>query len=150
MNGRMATTPEEAIANLCDAHFPTLTPLSEQKKNDNIERAATSRQSTTIRSFDFLRNDIISKAINTFCTNKAPGLDGITPAILKLLGPNCIELLRHIFSCQLSLQYTPSALRTSKVDFIPKIGKDNYCLPKSYRPISLTPFLFKFKFSIKY
>ena len=42
-----------------------------------------------------------------------------------------------------SLNYTPSTLRTSKVIMIPKQGKDDYTLAKSYRPISLTPFLFK-------
>ena len=54
-----------------------------------------------------------------------------------------MEVLRYIYACQLSLHYTPDVLRTSKIVFIPKLGKDDYCEAKSYRPISLTPFLFK-------
>ena len=44
---------------------------------------------------------------------------------------------------QMTLGYTPSTLRTSKVTFIGKMGKEDYTLPKSFRPISLTPFIFK-------
>ena len=39
--------------------------------------------------------------------------------------------------------YTPQIWRQSKVIFIPKPGKDDYAQAKSFRPISLTPFLFK-------
>ena len=39
--------------------------------------------------------------------------------------------------------YTPQIWRQSKVIFIPKLGKDDYSKAKSFRPISLTPFLFK-------
>ena len=34
-------------------------------------------------------------------------------------------------------------MHTSKVIMLAKPGKDDYTLPKSYRPISLTPFIFK-------
>ena len=39
--------------------------------------------------------------------------------------------------------YTPLLWRQSKVIFIPKLGKEDYSKAKSFRPISLTPFLFK-------
>ena len=43
----------------------------------------------------------------------------------------------------LSLRYSPQNMRMSKVIMLAKTGKDDYSLPKSYRPISLTPFMFK-------
>ena len=39
--------------------------------------------------------------------------------------------------------YVPSRHCESKVIFIPKAGKDDYSLPKSFRPISLTSCIFK-------
>ena len=48
-----------------------------------------------------------------------------------------------LYNDMIRLNYTPSNLRTSKVIMLPKQGKEDYTLPKSYRPISLTPFLFK-------
>jgi hypothetical protein len=39
--------------------------------------------------------------------------------------------------------YVPMAWRQVKVVFIPKPGRDTYCRPKDYRPISLISFLLK-------
>ena len=65
------------------------------------------------------------------------------PEILKLLSDECLELIIELYNMMLTIRYTPANLRTSKVIVIPKPGKDDYAIPKAYRPISLTPFLFK-------
>ena len=83
------------------------------------------------------------KALESFGNRKAPGMDGLTPEVLKLLSDECLELLIILYDDMITLNYTPSVLRTSKVIMIPKSGKDDYSKAKSYRPISLTPFLFK-------
>ena len=85
----------------------------------------------------------LRKALNTFGSKKAPGLDGLTPEVLKLLSDECLDLVAELYNEMLSLNYTPSNLRTSKVIMIPKAGKPDYSIPKAYRPITLTPFLFK-------
>ena len=63
--------------------------------------------------------------------------------MLKLVSDECLDLFEELFNEMLSLGYTPLIMRTSKVIMIPKAGKEDYSVPKSYRPISLTPFLFK-------
>ena len=85
----------------------------------------------------------LRKTLDTFGSNKAPGLDGLTPEVLKLMSEECLELLAELYNEMTTLNYTPSNMRTSKVIMIPKTGKPDYSAPKAYRPISLTPFLFK-------
>ena len=62
---------------------------------------------------------------------------------MKLFSDEILTLLQRLYDSMISLNYTPSVLRTSKVIMIPKPGKEDYTIAKSYRPISLTPFLFK-------
>ena len=106
--GDMATSPEEAVENLCSAHFPTAIPLDDDKREAKIEKANSERGQVTITTPDYLEPHILKKAIKTFNSHKSPGLDGITPELMKLFGDNCLKLLSHLFSCQLSLQYTAS------------------------------------------
>ena len=142
-DGNLATSPEEAISNLCDAHFPSAKNMQTETRNQHIAQAHTLHGTVMLKRHQWIRDDIIAKALKSFQNGKAPGLDGITPELLKLSGDRTRETLRLIFDMQITLGYTPSALRTSKVTFIGKVGKEDYTLPKSFRPISLTPFIFK-------
>jgi hypothetical protein len=54
-----------------------------------------------------------------------------------------IPQLQHIYDAAITCGYTPNIWRQSKLIFIPKANKADYGQAKSYRPISLTPFLFK-------
>ena len=47
-------------------------------------------------------------------------MEGITPNILKLSGDNSIKALKLLFDMQITLGYTPTVLRTSKVASIGK------------------------------
>ena len=141
--GRLATSPEETIDILCKAHFPDAKPLQQREINEYIQNSSRTIGKKEVKEFTWIREDIITKAINSFKNNKAPGLDGITPNMLKLSSNNAVKALKLLFEMQISLGYTPTVLRTSKVAFIGKAEKDDYSLPKSFRPISLTPFIFK-------
>jgi hypothetical protein len=70
-------------------------------------------------------------------------MDGIFPALLqegqKILIP---YLIRNFRAC-LATGYVPSMWRQVKVVFKPKPGRNSYCGPKDFRPISLTSFLLK-------
>ena len=48
-----------------------------------------------------------------------------------------------IYKASIALHFTPTKWKSSKVVYIPKIGKDDYALAKSYRPISLMNYLLK-------
>ena len=43
----------------------------------------------------------------------------------------------------IALHFTPTKWKSSKVVYIPKVGKDDYAQAKSYRPISLMNYLLK-------
>jgi hypothetical protein len=54
-----------------------------------------------------------------------------------------IPYLIRIFRACLVSGYVPAVWCQVKVVFIPKPGRNSYCGPKDFRPISLTSFLLK-------
>jgi hypothetical protein len=70
-------------------------------------------------------------------------MDGICPALLQEGREVLVPYLVRIFRAYLAAGYVPPAWRQVKVVFIPKLGRNTYCGPKDYRPISLTLFLLK-------
>jgi len=81
--------------------------------------------------------------IDSFSPYKSPGADGIFLALLQEGREVLIPCLIRIFRACLATGYVPSTWRQVKVVFIPKPGKNNYCGPRDFRPISLTSFLLK-------
>jgi hypothetical protein len=86
---------------------------------------------------------LIKQVFSSFHKYKAPGPDEIKPIVLQHLPPPAIYYIKHIYTACLNLGYTPSHWSNSKALFLPKPGKPDYQDPRAYRPISLTPFLFK-------
>jgi ribonuclease HI len=82
-------------------------------------------------------------AIKRFHPYKAPGDDGIFPALLQKGLEYLVDPLVGIYKACLCLGYVPTQWRKVKVVFIPKPGKDDYSSAKAFRPISLMSFLLK-------
>lgn len=80
-----------------------------------------------LRSKVIVIEDTAKGAILDFSTFNSPGLDGVYSALIS--GRN--------ISASLALKCIPKAW---KVILLPKPGRMNYSIPKSYRPISLTSF----------
>ena len=78
-----------------------------------------------------------------FKNGKAVGPDGIGLHTIKNLGKGMLNIVCKLYDAAIVSGYTPQIWRQSKVIFIPKPGKKDYAQAKSFRPISLTPFLFK-------
>ena len=81
--------------------------------------------------------------INSFEPFKSPGPDGIAPIELQKTSHHVISWLRVIFTGFLKMSHIPKLWRDTKVEFVPKAGKDSHTKPKDFRPISLTSFLLK-------
>ena len=62
---------------------------------------------------------------------------------MKFFGPIALGCITNSFQAIYSTGYIPIEFRKSKVVFIPKPLKDDYGEAGSFRPISLTQFLFK-------
>ena len=141
INGVIPNSPEQALKNLCDIHFPTAI----ETNRDVIDSAHDRYNNKYIprKKHDWINPERIKLAIEKFQNGKAPGTDNIPPDLLKDLGPIMTEEIRILFNDCITAEYTPTIWRQSKVIFIPKSGKADYTIAKAYRPISLTPFLFK-------
>ena len=85
----------------------------------------------------------ITAAFKGFVNKKSPGPDGVKPISLKHLPQSMTTSIKMIYKASIELHFTPTKWKSSKVVYIPKIGKDDYALAKSYRPISLMNYLLK-------
>jgi hypothetical protein len=68
---------------------------------------------------------------------KAPGPGSIINEVLYLVSPQVVPHLTRIFNQSIQLGYCPSHFRESLIVVLHKPGKDDYSVPKAYRPIAL-------------
>ena len=90
-----------------------------------------------------MTKELFKKAYGKFGNHKTAGLDEIKPIVPKLLPYSTIDRIVAIYQASICMAYMPKQWLTSTVVFIPKPGKENYNVPKSFRPISLTSILLK-------
>lgn len=138
-DGSFTSTREEALEVLLSAHFPGCSsqPVAKEPQPPI----------PTVRDWDLARK-IVSKdrvewAVKSFKPYKAPGEDGIFPALLQWGLDSLTEPLVRIYRACLALGYIPIPWRKTRVVFIPKPGKESYNVAKAFRPISLMSFLLK-------
>src|SRR5210317_983183 len=129
--------PKGSVKALVDTHFPG--NVEYVPKLPSMYTIAT-KDIEEVKFIDVLK---VKHAIGTFGPKKAPGPDGIAPKVLQSLNNDVLAHLTVVYKASIALGYVPKAWRTAKVVFIPKPGKDAYDIPKAFRPISLTSFLFK-------
>ena len=91
----------------------------------------------------FINAHKVTEVLKSFHSFKSPGLDNIVPHALKNLGDSAITRLVGIFKASYLLGYVPHKWLASNVKFLPKVGKDSYDKPNSFRPISLMSYLHK-------
>jgi hypothetical protein len=140
----LATSPEATMDILTSTSFPgsriarteelVLLDIAEQSNRKGLFKPIQAEWRTSALTKD---------AIASFGANKAAGPDGFKPIALQSLPDICLDKLVLIYDAVMTAGYTPLIWRSARVVYIPKIGKTDYALAKSYRPISLTPFLFK-------
>jgi len=69
--------------------------------------------------------------------NTTPGDDEISVPLLRMAWPVLKKRIIALYKASLELGHHPRPFRNADVVFIPKMGKRDHSLPKSYRPISL-------------
>lgn len=139
-NGTYTTNEIETLELLAATHFPgslrepgsVCSGSGRRTRNEDWRMAAR-----------IIRPGVVKWAVSTFKSFKSGGEDGIIPILLQngvdILYPHLV----NIFRASYALGYIPERWTTVKVLFIPKAGKKDYSMPKSFRPISLTSFLLK-------
>ena len=138
-NGDTAASPEESMDILLDEHFPGSIPLNSTHLGTPVPPASLN----AVTLYPWITVERIRRAIAQFSPYKAAGIDEIKPIALQNLPASILERLRTLFTTSIDISYVPKIWRTSKAIFIPKLGKDDYAHPRSWRPISLMSFLFK-------
>jgi hypothetical protein len=140
-DGELAKSPQESLDILMSEHFPMCSPDSAKTPEELWLNSLESPRE--IPGLPWITVSKIRKALLSFGPDKAAGPDKLKPKLLQQLPEAALEHLRALFTACITLGYTPELWRTSKTIFIPKPGKKDYGAARSFRPISLTSFLFK-------
>jgi hypothetical protein len=135
-DGTTITTSEELAETLMNTHFPNSTEAPATPEIKPETRAIAPH-------YPWINATNFRKAVQLFQNDKAAGPDNIKSIVLKNLPTRIIERICDLYAACIKTGYTPTKWRHSRVIFIPKPGKDDYADPNAFRPISLTPFIFK-------
>jgi ribonuclease HI len=141
-DGSFTTEPAEAVAMVMDKAFPE----SVEPPDDlGVQTYYINSMDGlfTYPEYDWMSNTAIRESFAQFKNNKSAGPDGFKPRVLKQLPEVAISRLRQLFEASYYSGYVPQLWLQARVVFISKPGKDNYSKPGSFRPISLTSFIFK-------
>ena len=138
-DGEFTSNPEEMLQALFDVHFPgsLMTPVPSD------EPLVWHDQEIFVEPLSWITGDRFIKAVKQFKDCKAAGMDLIKPIVIKHFPNYLINRMCNLYTACITLGYSPEAWRKSKTIFIPKLGREDYSDPRSFRPISLMPFLFK-------
>ncbi|KAJ3665506.1 hypothetical protein Zmor_000998 [Zophobas morio] len=126
-DGTFTATLEESAELLLQTMFPGSTRTTSHSKRDVADTQPSPKD----------------WAVGSFSPYNSPGVDGIYPALLQRGMSRLRPILLPMLRACLAFSYIPNAWQKVKVIFIPKPGRQDYTLAKSYRPISLTSFLLK-------
>ena len=141
--GDYCNNPTESLNVLLSKKFPghaALSDLEFQKKDCDGMAWKTVKNNRLDKTFTVKK---VKAAFAYMGSYKSAGPDGYKPIIMKHFGPKALMCINNIFQAIYSTGYIPIEFRKSKVVFIPKPLKNDYGEAGSFRPISLTQFLFK-------
>jgi hypothetical protein len=79
----------------------------------------------------------ILEAIKLTSPLKAPGLDGLPNRVLQATADTIVDHLVSVFNQSLHISYCLAHFRSSTTVVLRKPGKDDYTVPRVYRPIAL-------------
>jgi hypothetical protein len=142
-DGSFTNTPHEAIDVVSEKAFPDSTLLDFAEFTSALEFESEVEGSYTYGPVPWMEKSTLRRSLAQFKRNKSAGPDGFKPLVLQQLPDLALKRLRQLYEASYYSGFVPNDWLKSKVVFLPKPGKDNYALPGSYRPISLTSFLFK-------
>ena len=133
--GKQRVTDDLEKANLFNEYFSVFLNDSNLKftcpPNNNTQSLHDIEISTTE----------VFEILSTLDVNKAPGIDGISPAVLKYCESPLLVPLCHLFTCSISSGRIPIQWCTYYIIPIHKFGDKTHI--KNYRPISLHVYCIK-------
>lgn len=121
--------PREKAALFRDTFFP-------DPPQADLDDIATAQYPEPVTLPEITEKEVVD-AIKATKALKGPGPDGIAN---KALQAGALALEKHltgIFNSSIALECCPAHFRCSTTVVLRKPGKDNYTVPKAYRPIAL-------------
>ena len=137
-NGTFTKDAEETLGEMMNTHFPGCIKTTYGDHTAHTTCLRRIRGAIYRNAKAIFTESKVKWAIESFEPFKAPGKDVSFPALLQQGKKILIPYLVDIFRASLTLGYIPEGWREVRVVFIPKSGKRDKNLPKSFRPISLT------------
>ena len=140
-DGTYTTTTAETLTELLDV----LLPVKEHDEQHNVDNFFNQGNTTLTEEIlgGIINDTTVRAAVKKFDPYKSPGTDGIYPALLQKGIDTLLPFLVKIFRLSLKSGRLSKHWLTIKTVFIPKPGKTDYTVAKSYRPISLMSFVVK-------
>ncbi len=142
-DGQYTSTKQDTIELLMNTHFPGSLEAQPELEKQMEEIVRGDKPKRKVTPLKWITTDKVKRAIASFSDYKACGPDGIKPVILKHLSWEVLQRLTTLLTACIQFGYTPLSWRASRTVFIPKPSREDYTIPKSFRPISLTSFCFK-------
>jgi len=152
-DGNLPCGPLHSIRNLCDAHFPENQYLQGKDNNfydhcyKHVKRRVRLPADTRVPEcrdlVEALSPEKVKGSFMSFQPFKAAGFDGIQPVFLHHLPEVAYLLISKLFLATVAMRYTPPSWSRARVVFIPKQAKSDYSQAGSFRPITLSSFIFK-------
>ncbi len=131
--------PKSSLVHLLKTHFPD--GALDQSIRTNLAEGEEGRDFTGLCQYITPRK--VRMAFRSFGDFKSPGPDELPPKALKYLDKGHLEAICFLYKLSIASGKVPVKWREMRVVFIPKAGKSDYALAKSYRPITLSNFILK-------
>ena len=150
----MASEDLTGLANELNEFFTSVGSITAQKASDltlrhglniNLDVPTPLHISTNVSSELFVLHQVtenqVEKVIRRLPSNKAPGMDKVSPRILKDSLPSTLTTITRIVNNSFVTNTFARAWKTAEVTPILKCGNPD--IPNNYRPISLLPIVSK-------
>ena len=134
------------ILNAFNDHFINVSNIVKKTQydpsfNSKLKSSLDNKLGDKYFDVTYISTHEVKQIIDKLDINKAPGVDGISPKILKLCGDHIIAPITSILNNSISSGKFPEGLKTAYVLPIHK-GSDRDD-PNNYRPISILPTISK-------
>ena len=144
MKNKTATECWNILRGELDSAIDSYVPMKKQGKRlkkKHLSKEAFRRLDINKICGGFVTPEVVASKINNMKENKSPGVDGISPKILKKTVEQISTSLAHVFNMSLQEEIVPVEWKEANIISLLKKGSRNKSV--NYRSVSLTSVICK-------